>query len=121
GRAPHRARPPTAHVLVGRLVDERGLDVERVEIDPGALRAGVRDRALDELFDDGRSALARELQELERLAGLTASDEIDHDTSFARTNPREAGNRLADHFQRPFGVVVPRGDRWGGLGAVTGA
>src|SRR3974390_1230632 len=86
GGAGHGARAPAAHVLVRRLVDERGLDEELVEVDARALRTGVGDGALDELAHHRGGRLTRELQELERLAGLTATDEIDHDTSLARTN-----------------------------------
>jgi hypothetical protein len=105
--AAHGARAPAAHVLVGRLVDERRLHEERVEVDPGALRAGVRDRALEHLLEDGSTGLGGELEKLEGLAGLTATNEIDHHTGLTRTDPREAGHRLADHCGEPFGAVVP--------------
>src|SRR5580658_4671135 len=78
GGAPHGARAPAAEVLVGGLVDERRLDEQRVEIDAGALRSRVRDRALDDLLEDGCTARSRELEELESLTGLPPADEIDH-------------------------------------------
>ena len=100
GRAAHGAGAPAAHVLVRRLVDERRLDEERVEVDAGALGPGVGDGALDDLLEDGGAALLGELEELQRLAGLTAPDEVDDNAGFARAEPREAGNRLADHGSR---------------------
>src|SRR5579884_2101094 len=72
--APHRAGAPAAHVLVGGLVDEGGLDEERVHVHARALRLGVRDGALDELLHDGSSGLLRELEQLQRLACLAAAD-----------------------------------------------
>src|SRR5581483_500681 len=46
GRATHRARAPAAQVLVRGLVDEGGLDVERVEVDAGVRGLGVGHGAL---------------------------------------------------------------------------
>ena len=85
-RAAHRAGAPAAHVLVRRLVDERRLDEERVDVDAGALRLGVGDGALDELLEDGRRRLLGELEQLQRLAGLTAADEVDDDARLARAD-----------------------------------
>src|SRR5580658_2144160 len=95
--APHRARTPAAQVLVGRLVDERGLDEEAIDVDVRAARLRVRDGALDELLDEGRRRLPSELEQLQRLTRLTAADEIHDDTRLARTDPREPGGCLADH------------------------
>src|ERR1700682_5723574 len=72
----HCAWPPTTHVLVGSLVDERRLDEQAIDVDPRGLRLRVRHGALDELLDDRRGGLSRELEELQRLAGLTPADEI---------------------------------------------
>src|SRR5580692_3868337 len=74
--APHRARPPATQVLVGGLVDEGRLDEEGVHVDVRAARLGVRDSALDELLDERRRGLPCELEQLERLTGLPAPDEI---------------------------------------------
>ena len=93
--------------LLGALSTKAVSTKRRVEVDAGALRPGVRHGALDHLLEDGRARLLGELEELQRLAGLTAANEVDHDTGFARTEPREAGNRLADHGGRPFDAVVP--------------
>src|SRR5687767_5518492 len=98
GRATHRARTPAAHVLVRCLVDEGGLDEERVEIDARARRARVRNGALDELLQDGRARLLGELEQLESLASLTAANEVNYDTCLARADPRKAGDRLRNHL-----------------------
>src|ERR1700722_14402893 len=81
--ATHRARTPAAHVVVGGLVDERRLDEQAVDVDPRSLRAGVGARALDELLDDGRRALAGELEQLKRLAGLAATHQVHDDAGLA--------------------------------------
>ena len=90
-RATHRAGAPAAHVLVRGLVDEGRLDEEAVDVDARALGLGVGDGALDELLDDGRAALLRELEELERLAGLTAADEVHDDARLARADAARSG------------------------------
>src|SRR5882672_10404461 len=113
GRATHRARAPATHVLVGGLVDEGRLHEERVDIDAGGLGLGVGHRALDELLQDGRRGLVRELEELQRLAGLTAADEVHDDACLARTDPRETGACLADHGRVLGATVVPTGiEHW---------
>src|SRR5260221_11538405 len=76
-RATHGARAPATHVLVRRLVDERGLHEERVEIDAGALRARVGHGAFDDLLQDGSARFLRELEELQRIAALTAATQVD--------------------------------------------
>src|SRR5258708_30940879 len=106
-RATHRAGAPAAQVLVGRLVDEGGLDVERVEVDPGIAGLRIGDGALDELLDDRSGGLAREFEHLKRFAGLTAADEIHDDPRFARTDPRKPRDCLADHGLCPVATVVP--------------
>jgi len=68
-----------------------------VEVYAGLLGASVGDSALDHLPEDGGAGLGGELEELEGLAGLTAANEVHHDTSLTRAKPREAGNRLANH------------------------
>src|SRR5579883_2194694 len=105
--ATHRARAPATHVLVRGLVDEGGLHVERVDVHPRGVGLGVGDGALDELLDDGGGRLAGELEQLERLAGLTATDEVHDDTSFSHADAREPGNRLADHGRSLVATVVP--------------
>src|SRR5688572_570616 len=101
-RAAHGARAPAAHVLVRGLVDEGCLDEERVDVDVRRRRAGVRDRALDELLEHRSARLAGELEELQCLASLTAANEVHYDTSLTRTEPREAGDRLRHHGDRTF-------------------
>src|ERR1017187_8396550 len=96
-RTTHRPRTPTPHLLVRSLVHERRLDEEAVHVDARALRLGVGDGALDELLHDRGCGLLREFQQLQRLAGLTATDEINDDARFARTKPREPDACLADH------------------------
>src|SRR5689334_16862930 len=77
GRATHRARAPAAVELRRPLVDRRLAHVERVDVE--VLHLSVRDRALDELLQDGRAALRRELQELDRLGGVFPADQVgDH-------------------------------------------
>ena len=71
--------------LFGALSTNAVSTKSAVDVDAGALRLGVRDRALDELLDERRRGLARELEELERLARLTAADEIHDDARFARS------------------------------------
>src|SRR5262245_37309326 len=80
-RAAHRAGAPAAQIFVRRFVDEGRLDEKRVEVDARLLGARVGDGALDDLLDDGRPGFARELEQLQRLAGLTASNEVDDHTS----------------------------------------
>src|SRR5580704_18254253 len=64
-RASHRAGPPPAVELVRPLVHRRLADEEHVDV--GAVVLRVRDGALDDLLEDGRPRLLRELQELDRL------------------------------------------------------
>src|SRR5471032_1736307 len=90
--AAHGSRTPAAHEFVRRLVDKCGLHEERVEVDPGALRARVGNGTLDDLLQDGRARFPGELQELKGLPGRTAADEIDDNTGLTRTEPREASD-----------------------------
>src|ERR1044071_8811960 len=73
----HGARAPAAVELVRPLVD-RGLAHEE-GVDVGAVLLRVGDRALDDLADDGRAALHRELEQLDRLGRVATPHEIgDH-------------------------------------------
>src|SRR6185437_14147384 len=83
--AAHGSRTPAAHEFIRRLVHESGLDEERVEVDPGALRARVGNGTLDDLLQNGRTRFPGELQELKGFPGRTAADEIDDNTGLTRT------------------------------------
>src|SRR5882724_301151 len=61
GRTPLSAWPPTAKILVARLVDRGLADEQRVGVDIGTLELRVRDGAGNELLHERRTGLEREI------------------------------------------------------------
>jgi hypothetical protein len=63
---------------------------------------GVGDGALDDLLEDGGAGLRCELQKLERLGGVAATDEVRDHPRFSRCDPCKPGAGFARHGWSSF-------------------